>query len=207
MTKRLRVPSLDEEQKLQKKGLKNIVGLDEVGRGALAGPVVACAFLLSQKRLYKVRDSKLLSPGEREKLALRLKKEAKAWAIGCVDNKQIEKLGIHKATLLAFQLALNKLNRKIDFILVDAYRLPNSKIPYKNIKKGDMRCYSIACASILAKVYRDNLMKKLAKKYPGYFFEQNKGYGTKKHIEALRKYGPSEIHRRNFKPCLSCVNN
>lgn len=201
LNKKLRIPKIDEELKLKEQGFKNIAGLDEVGRGALAAPLVAAACILPKdKRLYSLRDSKLLNGKEREKLAKKIKREARGWSIGVVEHGEIEKLGLHKAGLLAFFRALKKLKIKPDFILIDAYRLPNHQIPYKNLKKGDMVCTSIAAASILAKVYRDNLMKKLALKYPGYFFEENKGYGTKKHLEALRKLGPCEIHRRNFGP-------
>lgn len=136
----------------------------------------------------------------REKLAKRLKKETRAWAFGLVESHEIEKIGLHKAGLLAFERALKKLKIKPNYILIDYYKLPDCQIDHKGIKKGDLVCASIASASILAKVYRDKLMIKMAKKYPGYGFEENKGYGTKKHLVALRKLGPCQIHRNNFRP-------
>ncbi|MCX6806998.1 MAG: ribonuclease HII [Candidatus Berkelbacteria bacterium] len=201
LIKRLRIPNIKEEIRLKKKGYQVIAGLDEVGRGALAGPVVAGICILRDGQIfYKVRDSKLLSAKEREHLAKKINKEAHDHAFGIASVSEIEKFGIHGATLIAFERAINSLKTEVDFILVDGYRLPNSKIPHKHIKKGDMLCISIAAASIIAKVYRDNLMKELALKYAGYFFENNKGYGTKRHLEALKQLGPCKIHRRNFRP-------
>lgn len=172
-----------------------------MGRGALAGPVVAGACLFNiEKRVYNVRDSKLLVSKDREYLAQKIKKEARAYAIGSATHLEIEEVGIHQATLLAFERAILNLDCEIDYLLIDAYRLPNSKYPYKNIIKGDQKCFSIAAASIIAKVFRDELMQKLHQKYPFYYFDENKGYGTRKHLVALKKYGPCEIHRRNFAP-------
>lgn len=195
------IPKIKEERKLREKGFKNIAGLDEVGRGGLAGPVVAASVILPKdKRLYRIRDSKILKEAEREKLAKKIKKEARSWGLGIVDTKEIEKLGLHKAGLLALKRALDKSKIMPDFVFVDYYRIPEIKIPQKAVVKGDSRIFCIAAASILAKVYRDNLMKRLSKKYPGYGFEKHKGYGTKEHLRALEKLGPCEIHRRNFKP-------
>jgi len=199
--KRQKAPGLEEEHRLIKNGFKNIAGLDEAGRGALSGPIVAAACILNHnKRLYKIRDSKLLGPNKRETLAKKIKQEAKAHSFGIVENSEIEKFGLHKAGLLALKRAVEKLKIKPDFILVDYYKVPDIPISQKSIIKGDSVCASIAAASILAKVFRDNLMSRLAKRYPGYFFEENKGYGTKKHLEALKKLGPCKIHRRNFGP-------
>jgi len=199
--KRQKAPGLEEEHRLSKNGFKNIAGLDEAGRGALSGPIVAAACILNDdKRLYKIRDSKLLDSKKRETLAKRIKQQAKAYSFGVVENSEIEKFGLHKAGLLALKRAVEKLKIKPDFILIDYYKVPDIFIPQKAIIKGDSVCASIAAASILAKVYRDNLMRQLAKRYPGYFFEENKGYGTKKHLEALKKLGPCKIHRRNFAP-------
>ena len=199
--KQSNIPKLNYELGLIKKGHKNIAGLDEVGRGALAGPVVAAACILNhEKRIYKIRDSKLLSPSKRKELARKIKRQAKCWAIGFAKHSEIEKVGIQQATFMSFSRALSKLEKEIDFILVDAFRIPHCKTRQKNIIKGDRVCVSIAAASILAKVYRDNLMEKLSKKYPGYGFEKHKGYGTKQHLKCLEKLGPCKIHRRNFKP-------
>lgn len=200
----MKIPNINEEIELIQKGFKNIVGLDEVGRGACAGPLVAGACILNINKIADgIKDSKLLSPKKRGELAVYIKKDAVAWGIGITEVFEIETWGVHKATLKAFERALDALNRQADFLLIDAYRPYDSGIPYKAIKKGDVICMSIAAASIVAKVYRDNLMRKLAEKHTGYFFEQNKGYGTKKHLDALAKLGPCQIHRRNFKPCLS----
>lgn len=178
-----------------------MAGLDEVGRGALAGPVTAAICVLKDRELVKeVRDSKMLSEKKRKKLARLIKNRAKGWAIAFVSSSEIEKLGIQQATYLAFRRAIQKLTQPIDYLLVDAYRVPQIKIPQKALKKGDQICLSIAAASVLAKVARDELMRKMAQKYSGYYFEKNKGYGTKEHLAALEKLGPSPIHRRNFQP-------
>lgn len=172
-----------------------------MGRGALSGPLVACACVLpNNKRLYGLRDSKLLSSKERIRLADKIKRQARDFAYGIVESNEIEEYGLNKAGFLAFLRALKNLKIKPDFVLVDGYNLPNCPYPHKKIKKGDVKCASIAAASILAKVYRDKLMEKLAKEYPGYHFEKNKGYGTKEHLCALKTLGPSKIHRKNFEP-------
>lgn len=200
LLKRLRIPRLSLEIELREKGYKNIAGLDEVGRGCLIGPIVAAAVILPSKRLYSLRDSKLLSEKEREKLAKKIKKQARAISYGIVSAKEIEKLGLSQAGLLVLKRAILNLKPKPDFLLVDFYKIPDLPFPQKAIKKGDSVCLSISAASILAKVFRDNLMEKLGKRYPGYFFEENKGYGTKEHLKALKKLGPCEIHRKNFGP-------
>jgi len=175
--------------------------LDEVGRGALAGPVMAAVCVLGDGQLREeVRDSKMLSEKKRKELARLIKRRAKGWALASASPAEIEKLGIQKATYLAFRRAIRKLAQPIDYLLVDAYQVPQIDIPQKALKKGDQICLSIAAASILAKVARDELMKKMAQRYPGYHFEENKGYGTKEHLQALEKLGPSPIHRQNFQP-------
>jgi len=179
-----------------------------VGRGALAGPVVAAACLFDlKKQVYKVRDSKLLSEKLRKKLARKIKKQALFFSIGSASHFEIEEIGIHRATLLAFERALLSLNCQIDYVLVDGLFAPKTKYPCKNIVRGDQKCFSIAAASILAKVHRDSLMRKLHQKFPKYYFHKNKGYGTAAHLKALKKHGPCEIHRRNFKPVKKSYDN
>lgn len=194
------IPKTEEERRLREKGFKKIAGVDEAGRGCLAGPIVASACILPSKRIYKLRDSKTLSQKEREKLSQKIKKEARAYSFGKVSNKEIDFLGLQKAGLLALRRAVLNLKPRPDFVLVDFYKIPHLLIPQKSIKKGDSTCLSISAASILAKVKRDNLMKKYAKKYPGYGFEKHKGYGTKEHRKALKRLGPCQIHRQGFAP-------
>jgi len=200
ISKKLRIPKRYHEEALTKQGFTNIAGLDEVGRGALAGPLIAAAVILSVKKIYKIRDSKLLNSKLRNLLAAKIKKEARCYAIGKASVSEIKKLGLQPATYLAFKRAVSKLKAKPDFLLIDAYTLPESKILQKGIKKGDLICTSISAASIVAKDYRDKLMIKLHKKYPHYRFDLHKGYGTALHLERLKQYGPSKIHRQNFAP-------
>lgn len=174
-----------------------ICGVDEVGRGAWAGPLVAGAVILS-KRLYGLRDSKLLTAKEREKLSKKIKRNC-IWGIGEVSVKELDHLKLTKATQLVFNRAIKALKRKIDFILVDAFKI-DSPIPYRALKKGDMTCSSIAAASIIAKVYRDKIMRQLDKKIKGYYFRTHKGYGTRLHQRRLNKLGPSAVHRRYYGP-------
>lgn len=196
----MRIPKINHEIYLKEQGFANIVGLDEVGRGAWAGPLVAAAVCLpADHRLYQIRDSKLLNSKEREKLARKIIKYSKI-GIGIVEPEKISQLGVSRATQLSFNLALDDLKIKSDYILVDTFKVENCEIPQKPIKKGDMVCASIAAASIVAKVTRDKLMRQLGRKYWQYGFAKNKGYGTKQHQEALKKYGPSEVHRTNYRP-------
>lgn len=142
----------------------------------------------------------MLLPRERTKLAEKIKRQAHAFAIGRAEHYEIETLGIQKATFLAFGRALENLSQKADFVLVDGFSFTGCPLPQKHIIKGDQKCLSIAAASIIAKVHRDQLMTDLAKDYPQYGFEKHKGYGTKQHLEALKRHGICQIHRRNFKP-------
>jgi len=199
LSKRLRIPKINNEEYFRSLGFKNIVGVDEVGRGSWAGPIVAAAVKLpNNKRLYNLRDSKLLSAKIREQLAKKIKKVAQC-GIGVVNASEINKIGLTESLSQAYELALNNLKIKSDFILIDGNRIKNSVIPQKAIIKGDMQCASIAAASIIAKTFRDKLMRTLGKKFPKYHLDKNKGYGTKEHQKALKKYGASEIHR-DYRP-------
>ncbi|MBI4035318.1 ribonuclease HII [Candidatus Daviesbacteria bacterium] len=194
-------PTLDFEKSLWKKGFQYIVGLDEVGRGSFAGPVVvgAVVFPKDVKLPEGVADSKLLKPRQREKLSEEIKKTAVAWSVAEIGVRHINKLGIGKATQIAFRKAIKLLEKYPDFVLIDAFYVKHlNRKRQRPIKDGDKICASISAASIIAKVYRDALMKKLGKIYPQYGFAKNKGYGTKTHQEAIRKYGLSRIHRKSF---------
>ncbi|MEK7143058.1 MAG: ribonuclease HII [Patescibacteria group bacterium] len=211
LSNRLRIPQNDHEEYLRGQGFNIICGLDEVGRGAWAGPLVAAAVILpasrqgESKRLYGLRDSKLLSHEQRVKLAKKIKRTSK-FGIGEVTVEEIDKLKLTKATQLAFSRALKKLKAKVDFVLVDGFKI-DSPLPCRVLKKGDMICSSIAAASIVAKVYRDNLMRKLDKKYRGYYFSLHKGYGTRLHRERIAKLGCSGIHRKYYLPIKNTLSN
>ena len=176
-------------------------GCDEVGRGCIAGPVVAAAVILPKG--YKnddIKDSKMISPKKRRLLDLEIKKNALAWSIGLVNNKQIDKINILNSSILAIHKAIKKLKIRPNFIIIDGNQFkPFKDIPYKCIIKGDNKFLSIAAASIIAKNYRDKLMTKLSKKYDMYSWETNYGYPTLKHKEAIQSYGITEYHRKSFK--------
>jgi ribonuclease HII len=184
-----------------------VAGVDEVGRGALCGPVVAAAVILPQTAwstlaLAGVRDSKKLSSQRRTKLAEEIKSLALDWQIGWADVAEIDRINILQASLLAMQRAVKQLKVSPDACLVDGKQsIPNLQVLQENLIKGDERSLVIAAASIVAKVWRDRLMLDLAKDYPEYDLATNKGYGTAKHLEALRSYGASPIHRQSFAPC------
>lgn len=193
--------SLDIETSLWSQGYQLVCGVDEVGRGCFAGPVVAGAVVFSSasKVPQGIADSKLLKPKIREELAIKIKQNAISWSIGEVSVCEINRLGIGKATQLAFLKAVQGLEVDPSFILIDAFYIDNlDKDRQKAVKNGDKLCSSIAAASIIAKVYRDNLMVKLNEDYPQYGFSKHKGYGTKVHQEAIRKHGLSDLHRTSF---------
>ena len=195
----MKYPNFNEEKKLWKKGYKFVAGIDEAGRGPLAGPVVAAAVILNGKILKQIKDSKKLSEKQREEIFKKIKNCPEIlWGIGIVSEKVIDKINILEATKLAMQKAVKNLNS--DFILIDGNFKINSEIPQKSIIKGDQKVFSISAASIIAKVTRDRLMQKYHKKYPQYGFDKHKGYGTKKHFEALEKFGACKIHRKTFYP-------
>lgn len=197
-------PSLAEEQRLWSAGYQRIAGVDEAGRGPLAGPIVAAAVILppfsSFAWLAELRDSKLLPAAKRERLAAQIRKDALAVAVGIIPPMLIDRIGIAPATQHAMVQAISRLPLAPDYLLIDAFRLPHLPLPQKGIIHGDAQVASIAAASILAKVERDRLMLLYDRLYPGYNLAQNKGYGTQAHREALDRLGPCPIHRRSFAP-------
>jgi ribonuclease HII len=204
-----RFPNLDEEDKLKAQGYELIAGIDEVGRGALAGPVVASAVILPHPAnlpwLGLVRDSKELDSRKREPLFDLINKEAVAVGIGIVPPQVIDSINILKATRLAMIQAVEKLPKQPNFLLIDRLSLSQCPIPQRGITRGDKSCLSIACASIIAKVTRDRIMEEFDQIYPGYGFAHHKGYGTGVHISCLRKLGPSPIHRLYFTPVRNAI--
>ncbi len=182
-----------------KNGYLYIGGVDEAGRGPLAGPVVASVVVLKKgTKIPYVNDSKKLSEAKREELFEVIKKEALDYGIGIVDNEEIDEYNILNATYMAMKKALNALNKKPDYLLLDAVTIPNLDINQFPIIKGDSKSISIASASILAKVTRDRIMYKYDEIYPEYGFKHHKGYGTKEHYEAIQKHGITPIHRKSF---------
>lgn len=192
------------------KGYNIVAGVDEVGRGPLAGPIVACAVILDlnvidNDLLLGINDSKKLTEHKREELAEIIKEKAVAYHIAKCSNKEIDEKGIAYCNNKVFLDSCNNLNVKPDLVLSDGYLVKNINIDNKFVVKGDTKSASIAAASIVAKVYRDNLMKEYAKKYNHYGFEENAGYGTSKHIEGIKKYGICDIHRKSF--LTKIINN
>ena len=184
----------------QQNGYKQIAGIDEAGRGALAGPVIAAAVILpSNSTLDGLNDSKQLSPKQRDQLYDEIYRVAVSIAVGSMDNQAIDRLNILNATLLAMQEAVEKLIPQPDYVLVDGIHLPQVNVPSKAIPKGDSRSYSIAAASIIAKTTRDRLMVELDRTYPNYGFLKHKGYPTSQHRQAIAQFGASDIHRNTFK--------
>lgn len=179
-----------------------IAGVDEVGRGPLAGPVYAAAVILPyDHQIAGITDSKKLSPRKRKLLAEQIKQEALCWSLGVASVTEIDKFNIREATLLAMSRAIKKLSLKPDFVKIDGNSLPKlTGYHLEAVIKGDLTVEVIGAASIVAKVARDNLMDRYALRYPEYGFDQHKGYGTAKHLAALKKYGPSPLHRRSFTP-------
>lgn len=197
-------PSFDEEERIYNQGYRFIAGVDEVGRGCIAGPVVAAAVILPLQSdipwLWQVHDSKQLSPSKRQYI-FKLAQEAEIpTGLGMVPNTLIDEQGIVRATQLAMNQAINRLPINPDFVLIDAMTLPEISIPQQSIVHGDRLSLSIACASIMAKVSRDDYMMQQDKLYPGYGLARHKGYGTREHISCLEELGPSPIHRLSFAP-------
>ncbi|MDY6845249.1 MAG: ribonuclease HII [Thermodesulfobacteriota bacterium] len=188
------------EESLYRSGYRFIAGIDEAGRGPLAGPVVAAAVILPQTpKIEGVRDSKKLAQKEREFLFDRIKECAISFGIGIVGHRKIDRVNILQATTAAMTKAVRKLSIIPDYILVDGKDTISLEIPQSAIVRGDTLHYSISAASILAKVVRDEIMMKYHSIYPQYNFKKNKGYPTQEHIDAIRQYGPCSIHRRTFK--------
>lgn len=194
------VEMLEFEREYTSKGYGAICGMDEVGRGPLAGPVVVCALVMpleEDKLIDGIDDSKKLSEKRREALYDKILEVAKAVSVVRVEPEEIDEINILNATKKAMRKAVDDIKDKADIAFVDAVKL-DLPIPEVAIIKGDAKSYNIAAASIIAKVYRDRLMYEYAKEYPQYDFASNKGYGTAKHIAALREYGATPIHRRSF---------
>jgi ribonuclease HII len=207
-------PDWKHEYELHGKGYRLIAGVDEAGRGAWAGPLVAAAVVFPHPgsfeagvcpeevlhELDRLRDSKMLSAIVREELLTCVYASALAVGVGMVSPGLIDVIGLGAANRLAWVRAVRDLDVQPDFLLLDAFRLPQMRLPQRSIIKGDATCMSIAAASVVAKVTRDRMMQDLNGEHPGYLFEQHKGYGTRAHVEALAKLGVSDIHRRSYAP-------
>lgn len=195
---------LDFENRAIAEGFSFIAGVDEVGRGCLAGAVVAAACILDLSKPLPegLNDSKKLSAKRREQIAEELRANALAYSIGQVEADEIDRINILEATKKAMRLAIENLQPPADFLLIDALQLKDVSLPQKAIIKGDATIASIAAASIIAKVYRDNLMAELDKTYPVYGFARHAGYGTKAHFEALKIHGACPLHRKSFRGVL-----
>ena len=188
------------ERELRARGFPFVAGLDEVGRGALFGPVVAAAVILSPDRPVRgLNDSKLLEPERRETLAGRIRERAVAWSVAAVDAATIDCINIYQASRLAMRMAATRLDPQPDFLLIDAVPL-ELPIPQRSLIKGDMRCHAIAAASIVAKVYRDACMRVWDEVFPEYGLASHKGYSTPEHYRALEFHGPTPLHRLSFEP-------
>ncbi len=189
------------ENALRRLGFDRVAGVDEVGRGCLAGPVVAAAVVLDPgAHVAGLADSKVVPPEERDVLAALIVGRATAWAVAIVEADEIDRLNIHRASLQAMRQAVGALAPLPDAVLVDGFRIPDLAIPQRGIVKGDRRCAAIAAASIVAKVTRDRLMQALDAQDPRYGFARHKGYATAEHLEAVARYGYSAVHRRSFRP-------
>lgn len=194
------------EYRLYEKNYKLIAGIDEVGRGPLAGPVVAAAVILPKDfELIGLNDSKQLNEDKRNKFYEIIREQALDIGIGISGNDEIDEINIFEATKLAMKRAVLDLNQAPSYLLIDAVQLNDLPIEQQSIIKGDSKSISIAAASIVAKVTRDSMMKKLHEQYPMYHFNSNMGYGTKEHLEALKQFGPSPVHRKSFKPVSDLV--
>jgi ribonuclease HII len=188
------------ERELHARGFRAVAGVDEVGRGALFGPVFAGAVILSPDRPVRgLNDSKLLEPERREVLAERIRERAVAWAVAAVDAATIDYINIYQASLMAMRLAVSRLQPAPDFLLIDAVPI-ELPIPQRSLIKGDARCHAIAAASIVAKVYRDACMRVWDEVFPQYGLAAHKGYATPEHQKAIQQHGPTPLHRLSFEP-------
>jgi ribonuclease HII len=187
------------EERLRAAGFRLVAGVDETGRGALAGPLVACALILpSDFDVPGVKDSKLLTPRQRERLAIEIRERAVSLSLIRVPPTSIDRRGLHRSNLRALRQAAMRLDPKPDYLLVDGFPIARAPFPSLSIKEGDKVSVAVAAASVVAKVVRDRLMRGLHGRYPGYNFRENKGYGTPEHWEAIRSLGPSPVHRLTF---------
>jgi ribonuclease HII len=198
----VRVPATRTmENALRRAGFCYVAGVDEVGRGCLAGPVVAAAVVLHPDRhIAGVSDSKMVPAAERDRLYDRILKHAVAWAVAAADPREIDHLNIHQASLRAMQRAVMALSPLPDIVLVDAFRVPDLPMAQRGVVHGDRRCSAIAAASIVAKVSRDRDMLLLHGRDPRYGFDRHKGYATADHLDAVARFGYSDAHRRSFRP-------
>ena len=189
------------ENSFRRMGFNHVAGVDEVGRGCLAGPVVAAAVVLNPARYVpRVCDSKTVTALERERLYDRITRTAIAWSVAAAEPDEIDLINIHQASLRAMQRAVMTLCPSPDCVLVDAFRIPDLLMAQRAVVHGDSRCTAIAAASIVAKVTRDRLMQELHGRFPGYGFDRHKGYATREHLDAVARFGYSEVHRRSFRP-------
>jgi len=189
------------ENTLRRMGFNYVAGVDEVGRGCLAGPVVAAAVVLDPNRyIARIGDSKTVTALERARLYDRITGAAVAWGVAAAQPQEIDTINIHQASLRAMQRAILGLDPLPDIVLVDAFRVPDIPMAQKPVIHGDARCTAIAAASIVAKVTRDRLMLELHNRDPRYGFDRHKGYATRDHLDAMSQFGYSEVHRRSFRP-------
>jgi ribonuclease HII len=189
------------ENTFRRMGFNHIAGVDEVGRGCLAGPVVAAAVVLNPDRyVARVCDSKTVTALERERLYVSITRAAVAWGVAAAEPDEIDSINIHQASLRAMQRAVLMLAPSPDCVLVDAFRIPDLLMAQRAVIHGDSRCTAIAAASIVAKVTRDRLMSELHARDPRYGFDKHKGYATREHLDAVARFGYSEVHRRSFRP-------
>jgi ribonuclease HII len=189
------------ENAIRRMGFNHVAGVDEVGRGCLAGPVVAAAVVLNPDRYVpRVCDSKTVTALERAQLYERITRTAIAWSVAAAAPEEIDRINIHQASLRAMQRAVMSLCPVPDFVLVDAFRIPDLLVAQRAVAHGDARCTAIAAASIVAKVTRDRMMLELHAQDPRYGFDRHKGYATRDHLDAVSRFGYSEVHRRSFRP-------
>ena len=189
------------ENTFRRMGFNHVAGVDEVGRGCLAGPVVAAAVVLNPDRYVpRVCDSKTVTALERERLYLSITRAAVAWGVAAAEPEEIDSINIHQASLRAMQRAVLMLAPSPDCVLVDAFRIPDLLMAQRAVIHGDSRCTAIAAASIIAKVTRDRMMHELHARDPRYGFDKHKGYATREHLDAVARFGYSDVHRRSFRP-------
>jgi ribonuclease HII len=203
------MPSFIEEEQLAAQGYRLIAGVDEAGRGALAGPVVAAAVILPgnvEAAWFKgVRDSKLIAPAKREILFHHICEVAVSVGVGVAPHSIVDSRGVVRATRVAMKQAIERLSPSPESLLIDYLRLPEVRLPQKGIVHGDNLCFSIACASIIAKVTRDRIMVEFDRHFPGYGMARHKGYGTRQHVACLLRLGACPIHRRSFRPVREII--